>query len=131
MCGPVTCRSLDAAKLGSASTLSWASTHFQVEKAGGRQGVDGIAVGVGRRRDGCELGRKVRSDGGEGLGDAVSPPHTLPGATWQLAGATMRGSFGLSNVNESATVTSDWMSPLLIGPERVICAPPAVQPMAV
>ena len=85
----------------------------------------GLAVELG-------LGVAIAEPGlglADAIGVAVSLPHTLPAGTWQSAGATTRGSDGLTNTNESATETSDWMSPWLTGPASVIAAPPVVQPM--
>jgi hypothetical protein len=81
-----------------------------------------VAVAVAIVTLGLGLGLTV------GVGDAVSPPHTLPAGTWQSAGATIRGSLGLSSVSESATLTSESTPPTL-GPENVIAAPPLVHPM--
>lgn len=91
-------------ELGCAWTLSWASTHNQVDAD---QPV-GVGLGTGVADPGepafapvVELGLAVT------IGVGLSLPHTLPAGTWQSAGATIRGSDGLNSSNESATVTSD------------------------
>ena len=91
MCGAVTCEP------GVAATERWCRTGV-LATVGHQRPIDG---GQGQPEVGLGLGVKLT------VGVALLLGQVLPGGTWQSAGATIRGSFGVSNTNESATVTSD------------------------